>query len=321
MQGRGGKGGSTGAGRVTHRDIHAHSTRFLEHLRNERNYSLHTITSYSSDIRNFIEFMERHSEGSRWSLRDVDHITIRLFLGDLLDQGHAKKSIARSLATLKSFFRYLHRTHILPHNPAVNVVTPRLGRSLPQYLDEDSASALMDQPDRSTPVGARDAAILEMFYSTGIRLSELIDLRLDDVDFSASTVKVTGKGAKQRIVPFGRRAAQALHHYLAVRKELGKKGSDLLPVNVFVSVSGKKMNPRSVYGLVRTYISKVSEVQKKSPHILRHSFATHLLNRGADLRAVKELLGHESLSTTQVYTHVSIDRLKKVYAQAHPKGV
>lgn len=306
---------------MTNRDIDAHSKRFLEHLRSERNYSPHTITAYANDIRNFIEFMERHCEGSRWSVKDVDHITIRLFLGDSLERGHAKKSIARSLATLKSLFRYLHRTHILQQNPALNVVTPRLGRSLPQYLDEDSAGALMDQPDRSTPVGARDAAILEMFYSTGIRLSELIDLRLDDVDFPASTIKVTGKGSKQRIVPFGRRAAQALRQYLSVRGEMGRKEESVLPGNVFLSVSGRKMNPRSIYGLVRTYISRVSEVQKKSPHILRHSFATHLLNRGADLRAVKELLGHESLSTTQVYTHVSIDRLKKVYAQAHPKGI
>ena len=177
----------------------------------------------------------------------------------------------------------------------------------------------MEQPDRSTPVGARDAAILELFYSTGIRLSELIGLRQSDMDFKRRTVSVLGKGRKQRIVPFGSHAGAALTAYAAMRPHLcPAEGAP--PPEFFLSVRGKRMQPKGVNVLVNRYIGAVADLEKKSPHVLRHTFATHLLNRGADLQAVRELLGHASLSTTQVYTHVSIDRLKRVYAQAHPRG-
>lgn len=294
---------------------------YLRYLRRERNYSLHTVASYEDDLRQFLEFLSRHYEGRPYAISKVDQVTIRLFLGDLLEQGFTKSSIARKLACLKSFFKYLHRKGALERNPAINVATPRLEKRLPQFLDEQAVTALMQQPDVSTATGARDAAILELFYSTGVRLSELIGLRPSEVDFHNGTIKVTGKGSKQRVIPFGRPAATALKRYLAVRPELEAKGSGKIgDTSLFLTVRGKRMSPKGVNVLVNKYIAAVSEIRKKSPHVLRHTFATHLLNRGADLRAVSELLGHESLSTTQIYTHVSIDRLKAVYRQAHPKA-
>jgi integrase/recombinase XerC len=176
----------------------------------------------------------------------------------------------------------------------------------------------MDQPDRTSTGGVRDAALLEVLYGTGIRLSELIGLRVADIDFENGTIKVTGKGSKQRIIPFGAKARSALRAYLAVRPALASKGPGV--TNAFLSPHGKAMSPKGVNRLMNRYIGMVSEIEKRSPHVLRHTFATHLLNRGADLRAVKELLGHESLSTTQMYTHISVDHLRKVYAQAHPKA-
>ena len=294
---------------------------FLQYLARERNYSAHTVTSYEDDLRQFSQFLLRHFEEAAFTLEDIDNVTIRLFLGDLLEQGFSKSSIARKLAAIKSLFRYLRKKHDVQRNPALNVSSPKLEKRLPQYLDEKTAGNLMAQPDRSTPEGVRDAAIMELFYSTGIRLSELIGLRIPDIDFDNTTIKVTGKGNKQRIIPIGRKAHSALQRYLQERKKLATTKADTSKKDVvFLTVRGKQMTPKGVNVLINKYISRVSEIQKKSPHVLRHSFATHLLNRGADLRAVKELLGHESLSTTQVYTHVSVDRLKKIYAQAHPKA-
>lgn len=294
---------------------------FLQYLARERNYSAHTVASYEDDFRQFSEFLKRHFEGTAYALDDIDNVTIRLFLGDLLEQGFSKSSVARKLAAIKSLFRYLRKKHIVQRHPALSISSPKVEKRLPQYLDEKTVENLMAQPDCSTPEGVRDAAILELFYSTGIRLSELIGLRLPDIDFQNTTIKVTGKGNKQRIIPFGRPARAAVQRYINERNNLfGERMSASHADVVFLTVRGKQMTPKGVNLLINKYISKVSEIEKKSPHVLRHSFATHLLNRGADLRAVKELLGHESLSTTQVYTHVSVDRLKKVYAQAHPKA-
>ena len=294
---------------------------FLQYLARERNYSMNTVTSYEDDLRQFQDFLRRHFEGANYTSDSVDNVTVRLFLGDLLEQRFSKASIARKLAAVKSFFRYLRKRHDVKHHPALNVASPKLEKRLPQYLDEKTVETLMAQPDRAKPEGLRDAAILELFYSTGIRLSELIALQVPDLDFGNSTIKVTGKGNKQRIVPFGRPAKNALQQYLRERSNLaGGRVSKEDSHTVFLTARGKRMSPKGVNLLMNKYIGGVSEIQKKSPHILRHTFATHLLNRGADLRAVKELLGHESLSTTQVYTHVSVDRLKKVYAQAHPKA-
>ena len=315
--------------------MQAHVRTFLLYLERERNYSPNTVASYEDDLRQFSGFLERHFSAQLIDLRAVDHVTVRLFLGELLDQKFSKRSIARKLACVRSFFKYLTRTGVVETNPTGLVVSPKLEKRLPQFLDEQTVGRLMDQPDRKTPEGLRDAAILELLYSTGIRLSELLHLQLPHVDFSNCTIKVTGKGSKERIIPFGSHAKRALKLYLAVRDEFvnanrghqsanraakhrARRGSDSQAV--FLTVTGKDMNPKGVNLLMNRYIARVSEIEKKSPHVLRHTFATHLLNRGADLQAVRELLGHESLSTTQVYTHVSVDRLIKIYAQAHPKA-
>jgi integrase/recombinase XerC len=294
---------------------------YLRHLKAARNYSPHTIAAYANDLGQFADFLQRHYSDRSYSLHEVDQVTLRLFLGDCLELGFSRKSLARKLACLKSFFKYLQKTGAVTNSPAANISTPKLEKRLPQYLDGESVARLMKQPDATTPQGRRDVAILELFYSTGIRLSELIGLRLGDIDFEGGTIRVVGKGSKDRIVPFGAAARKAMREYLACRDELLGKGrrADARDTT-FLTRRGKRMSPKGVNVIVNTYIGRVSEIEKKSPHVLRHTFATHLLNRGADLRAVKELLGHESLSTTQVYTHVSVDRLKKIYARAHPRA-
>lgn len=298
----------------------SHIKDFLHYLTVERNYSPHTITAYEDDLRQFMEFVQRHYSDTSYSIQAIDHVTVRLFLGDCLEQGFSRSSIARKVACLKSFFKFLQKTGVVQMNPAANVAAPKLQKRLPQYLDEASVTSLMSQPDRSTVLGKRDAAILELFYSTGIRLSELIGLQISDVNFDGGTIRVTGKGSKDRIIPFGRPAKNALRKYIACRSELVSQKNEGVGGTLFLTIRGMRLNPKGVNLLVNEYIGKVSEIAKKSPHVLRHTFATHLLNRGADLRAVKELLGHESLSTTQIYTHVSVDRLKKIYSQAHPKA-
>ncbi len=297
-------------------------TTFLRHIEGERNYSPHTVASYEDDLRQFSAFLQRHFSDSTFTLSAIDKLTIRLFLHDLVDQGFSRKSIARKLACLKSFFRYLKRMKKIDTNPAATVVSPKVEKTLPTVLSESAAAALMQQPDNSMPEGSRDRAMLELFYGTGIRLSELIGLNWQDISFEEGTIRVTGKGSKQRIIPLGRPAASALKAYQRKRTEVLAAGlhDETDGLAVFITSRGKRLQPKSVNVLMNKYIARVSEITKKSPHVLRHSFATHLLDRGADIRAVKELLGHESLSTTQVYTHVGVERLKKVYAQAHPKA-
>ena len=295
--------------------------RFLEYIERERNYSRHTVAAYEDDLTLFLDFLSRTSGRGNMAPGAIDHFMIRKFLGALVDRGFSKRSIARKLACLRSFFKYLVRLQVIEKNPTTLLVSPKLPRRLPQFLDETAVALLMEQPDRKTAEGLRDAAILELFYSTGIRLSELLGLTPADVDFGNSTIKVLGKGSKERIVPFGRQARRALEEYIAVRNHFaGKGGAGKVRRTLFLTVRGNAMNPKGVNVLVNHYIGIVSDIAKKSPHVLRHTFATHLLNRGADLQAVRELLGHESLSTTQVYTHVSVERLKKIYAQAHPKA-
>lgn len=298
--------------------MQTHIRSFLRHLLTERNLSPNTIAAYGCDLGEFLAFWESEFPGRAMTPGGVDRRAIRRFLAWLHDREFASRSIARKLACLKSFFRYLRKAHVVESNPAATVVSPKLERRLPRTLDERSVSRLMEAPDRSSADGVRDAALLEVLYGCGIRLSELIGLRVGDIDFGNGTIKVTGKGSKQRIVPFGAKARSALKAYLAVRGEIASRGQGA--GNAFLSARGKAMSPKGVNRLMNRYIGMVSEIEKRSPHVLRHSFATHLLNRGADLRAVKELLGHESLSTTQLYTHVSVDRLRKVYAQAHPKA-
>jgi tyrosine recombinase XerC len=291
---------------------------YLEYLEGERNYSAHTILSYETDLSSFVQFL--HQEGIN-SFAAVHKESLRAFISSLIDKGFSQRSIARKVASIRSFFKYLRRQKIINGNPALVLITPKIGKRLPSFLDEESVHQLIESPDQSTTNGKRDRAILELFYSTGMRLSELIGLNICDLKKEEGLIKIKGKGRKERIVPVGRKAMDAVDEYLQDENELRLKGhvqSGDHPL--FVMKEGRRMYPQAVGRMVKKYIGMVSEVEKKSPHILRHSFATHMLNHGADMRAVKELLGHESLSTTQVYTHVSSARMKKVYEDAHPKA-
>ena len=301
--------------------MHEFVRTYLEYLERERNYSVHTISSYENDLKQFHEFLLRHLETKKVNLDVVDHTTIRFFLGDLREQGLSARTVARKLAALRSFFKFLVRRKLCTFNPALNVASPKLPRKLPVFMDEQSVEKMMDLPDRTTFEGVRDRALLELLYSTGIRLAEVIGLTLDDVDVRNDTIKVLGKGRKHRIVPFGRKAKESLVEYLRQRRATGTPQAGQRDGRVvFLSARGLRMYPKGVYRIINKYIGMVSELEKRSPHVLRHTFATHMLNRGADLRAVKELLGHESLSTTQLYTHVTVARLKEIYKQSHPRA-
>jgi integrase/recombinase XerC len=294
---------------------------FLEYLKFEKNYSQNTILSYEDDLLQLNRFFSKHFNTDNYSLSEVDNVTIRLFLGDLIENGLTKKSVVRKLAAVRSFYKYLLKHKLVSNNPTTNIVTPKVPKKLPSFLDEASMAKMMELPDITGIEGLRDRALLEILYSTGIRMNELIQLSLNNIDWANETIKVIGKGNKTRIIPFGRKAKAALKTYLEQRQEIfsNKTKSDFKQY-VFLSNRGLQLYPKGVYNIVSYYINLVSDVEKKSPHVIRHTFATHLLNRGADLRAVKELLGHESLSTTQIYTHVTADRLKRIYKQAHPKA-
>ncbi len=289
---------------------------FLKYLYLERRYSKNTIHSYETDLRQFVEFLEDHFGKARIFWKVIDKKILRYFLIRLQEQNISRRSIARKLATLKSFFRFLLKKDVIEKNPAATVKMPHFEKKLPEYLTTEEMQSLLRLPNYKTFEGLRDLAILELFYGTGMRLSELINLKIQQVDLNERLIRVTGKGNKERIIPFGGSAQIILERYLTIRPQYAEKTVD----NVFVLKTGKKMYPMAVQRIVKKYLSQVSQIQKQSPHILRHTYATHLLNAGADIRVVKDLLGHENLSTTQVYTHLSIEHLKDIYNQAHPRA-
>lgn len=289
---------------------------YLEYLEVQRNYSGHTITSYHDDLLGLMEFLKQHAIAN---LADVDRLLLRRYVATLMASGYEASSVSRKIAAIKSFFKYLKKQGLVSSNPAALLVSPKKPKRLPSALDESAMNQLLNLPDRTTLIGKRDAAILELFYSSGIRLSELIQLNIADISLHEGTLKVKGKGNKERIVPVGKRALQAVEDYLRERQRYTKENL-VSSQPLFLAHNGKRIYPQAIQNMVKKHIERVSEVQQKSPHVLRHTFATHLLNRGADLQAVKELLGHESISTTQIYTHVALDQLKKVYQKAHPKA-
>ncbi len=289
--------------------------KFSNYLKGEKNVSPYTLKSYSSDLNDFLNFLKK--EKISLKLRYVDHLTIRRFLASLQRRGLSHATMARKLATLRSFFRFLCREEYLEVNPALGTRTPKTAKRLPKFLDVKEVFILLETPDEKSILGLRDRAILELLYATGIRVSELVGLNVDGVDLLGGVAKVWGKGGKERLTPFGTEATRALYKYLRKRETLhpgeGEKG-------LFLNRFGNRISTRSIRRLLDKYIKKASLSQKISPHTLRHSFATHLLDAGADLRSVQELLGHTSLSTTQVYTHLTTERLKKVYDKAHPRA-
>ena len=298
-----------------------HVDKFINYLRVEKNASPHTVTNYRADLESFGSFL-----GDK-DVNTVDHLALRRFLAEMRTKSYAKRTVARKLASLRSFFKFLYREGYIKANPITAVSTPKLDKRLPVVLDEKRINKLVEQPDGATDSGLRDKALLETLYSCGIRVSELVGMDIDDIDFISGVIKVLGKGKKQRMVPIGEPALNAIRKYVDVRGKgnpstsLGTRGIRVKDEGaVFLNKSGGRLTDRSVRRMLNKYIKQCSIAEHISPHSLRHSFATHLLDHGADLRSVQELLGHMNLSTTQIYTHVTMERLKTVYDKAHPRA-
>lgn len=298
---------------------------FLKHLRYERNASEHTLRNYASDLMQFYDHVAPPGEnGNRRNvdLHSIDNLTIREYMSALYEKKKKKSSIHRKIAALRTFFRFLCREGILEVNPAKLVASPRIERKLPNHLTIEQMVQFIETPETESVLGKRDRAIMELLYASGIRVSELVGLNMTDIDFTNMTVRVKGKGRKVRIVPFGEHARKAIQSYLSVRGELLIEADQekVDPMAVFLNYQGTRITTRSVGRMIDKYVKICSEVHHISPHSLRHSFATHLLDAGADLRTIQELLGHARLSTTQQYTHVSLDKLMEVYDKSHPKA-
>ena len=298
---------------------------FLESLVTEKGYSDHTRRAYRKDLLDFFSFLAescfagnvRHKSLSVAELNQIDGIMIRGYLG-VLHRKNKKATIARKLSAIRSFFKYLVKNGIISENPAELVLTPKQDKTLPVYLSVDEMFRLLDSIQTDTLLGLRNRAIFETLYSSGIRVSELAEMNFCDVDFSAAVVQVSGKGNKQRIVPVGQKALAAIKAYrTCLQKKAGRLSINEGPL--FLNRFQKRLNPRSIARILKKLVDTVGLLTPVSPHALRHTFATHMLDAGADLRAVQELLGHKSLSTTQKYTHVSIDRLMETYDRAHPR--
>ena len=298
---------------------------WLLHLQKERQLSPHTVTAYTSDLSRFTAYLGARAQGADWDWGTVDRNTIRGFLGWLARQGLERRSIARMLSAVRGFYRYLHRDEHVTANPARSVRTPKVGRHLPAHLDANTMQVLIDTASIRAQGGAysdvRNMAMLELFYATGMRLSELYALDRSDVDLVSLRAKVRGKGRKERIIPFGAPARLALLNYESRRDELIRTiGPKADRAAWFLNPRGRRLSRRGIQLAMTGLLALVDAPEGASVHALRHTFATHLLDAGAELRAVQELLGHASVSTTQIYTHTSVERLKAAYAKAHPRA-
>jgi integrase/recombinase XerC len=300
--------------------VHPPITDFLLHLEKEKQHSPHTVTAYRRDLEQFTDFCDRHY--GRWTWASIDRSGLRAFLGELQRRGLSKRSTARALSAVRSLYRWLQVHHDVPAGVPRAARVPKIDKRLPTHLDRQTLDSLFEWAEQRAGGGdfmaARDLAMLELFYSTGMRLSELAGLDLGSLDLLADQVKVRGKGRKERIIPVGSRAVRALRGYLRLRERLPREPGAGRQA-VFVSVRGRRLSPRAVQRQMHGLFDAVG-AEGVRVHSLRHSFATHLLDAGADLRAVQELLGHASLTTTQIYTHTSVERLKTVYKQAHPRA-
>jgi integrase/recombinase XerC len=305
--------------------LHDLIEQFIEYLRNQKRYSLHTIRNYQIDLRQFSEFValnEVRSEGenSDAGIGMIDSQVIRTYLGSIYER-FRRSTIARKLSAVRSFFLFLERKGLTKWNPAADIATPKLEKYMPTYLLVDEVFRLLERPERENPLGLRDLAILEVLYSCGFRVSELEALTIFSIDFDERLVRVIGKGDKERIVPIGRQALQAVRNYLEATQYLRPRNVYISRDEpLFINFRGGALSGRSIGRIIKKYAIESGLTADVSPHSMRHTFATHLLDGGADLRAVQELLGHESLSTTQKYTHVSLDRLMEVYDKAHPRS-
>lgn len=286
--------------------MRGHLEKFLTYLDIEKNYSAHTLLNYRLDLNEFADFL------GATPIETATYPDLRRFLAQLKAKNHKPRTLARKLSSLRSFFKFLQREGVVKTNPAYLLVTPKLDKPLPHFLSEKEAVDIIEAPKDNKLSCLRDKAIFEVLYSTGIRVSELVGLNVDDVDFIGNIIKVLGKGKKERMAPIGNQALDALKEYLDRRQIKGPF--------VFANKNGTRLTARGVRNIINKYILRMASGGHVTPHMFRHSFATHLLNHGADLRSVQELLGHVNLSTTQVYTHMTTDWLKKVYNQSHPRA-
>lgn len=294
---------------------------FQMYLSSERNVSDHTVLAYTYDVSQFLDYLKR----ARLKLKSVDHTVLRRYLSWMSTRRYSAKSIARKLAALRTFFKFLERERIISANPTVLISTPKLNKKLPQFLKVSVMEELLRAPDERGILGKRDRAILEILYGCGIRVSELVGLDLEDIDFFRKEIKVLGKGYKERIVPINAKTLEALEVYISTgRKKLllneKKKEETAHTQALFLNKGGSRLSDVGVRRILSKYVRKVGLMQGITPHVIRHTFATHLLEGGADLRAVQELLGHVDLSSTQVYTHLSEARLRDIYLKAHPRA-
>mgnify|MGYP001220668565 CR=1 FL=1 len=287
---------------------------FLKYLKLEKRYSFHTVKAYQIDLTQFQNYLEETYESV---LRKANHPMVRSWLAQMLDYGISPRSVNRKITTLKSFYKFLLKEEEIKEDPTIKIVSPKMSKKIPSFVEEAQMRHLLDELDFvDTHAGVRDKLIIELFYSTGIRQAELINLKIKDIDISSRTIKVLGKRNKERLIPLNIVLCQKIDAYLKLRSELHIIDSSYL----LLTNKGKKLYPSLVYRQVNHYLGQVTSLDKKSPHVLRHTFATHMLNNGADLNSIKELLGHANLSATQVYTHNTIDKLKKVHKQAHPRA-
>ena len=285
---------------------------FLNYLEVEKNYSFHTLKNYQHDLAIFTNFIkDKH-------IKSITYSDIRNYLSFLYEKEYAKKSIARHISTLRSFFKYLYSEEIIKDDPMTLISNPKLDKTLPKFLNYNEMESILAIPDINTSLGKRDALILEMLYSTGLRVSELVSIKVDDIDFNNLKIKILGKGNKERYVLFGPLCLEKLNDYL-------KNGRDLLLMDfstsyLFLNKRGKPITDRSIRAIINKIAHQAALKMSISPHVIRHTFATHMLNEGADLKSVQELLGHENLSTTQIYTHISNEHLRKTYLNCHPRA-
>lgn len=284
---------------------------FINYLVTEKRFSDHTVKSYVTDLKQFFNFLKNEFEIKN-HIEEVQFQLVRAWIASMLEQGLSPRSVNRKISTLRTYYKFLIREGKMSKNPMLRVVAPKLSKRLPAFIEEDQIEHLLDNVQFEEGfIGDRNKLIIELFYVTGIRLSELINLKKNDIDFYNQSIKILGKRNKERLIPLSPNIIKDLKKFIS---------NNMVTNFLFTNIDGNKLYPRLVYRIVHRYIGKISSVSKKSPHILRHTFATHMLNNGADINAIKDLLGHTNLSATQVYTHNSIEKLKKVYKQAHPRA-
>ncbi len=288
--------------------------KFIQYIQFEKRFSIHTVKAYQNDLNQFHQYLETYYDIK--DIEKVDHNMIRSWIVSLIETSISTRSVNRKLSTLKSYYKFLLKEDLISKNPMQKILSPKSSKRLPVFIEEDSMDLLLDEIDFGEGLsGARDRLIIELFYSTGIRLNELINIKIKDVNIASKVIKIYGKRNKERFVPLSLELEKNIQLYLNL---LFKQHPD--STYLFLTNQGKKLYEKFVYRLANSYLSMVTTITKKSPHILRHTFATHMLNSGADLNAIKEILGHANLSATQVYTHNTIEKLKSIYNQAHPKA-